>query len=125
MPYIGFSFPPPYGDYGSDLFCGSDSTSSKQKCFRPLTGIMVLTGAEQTHHIPAISDSFRPLTGIMVLTIYYDNNDKRRSNKSFRPLTGIMVLTVTRCIFDGRNVFEEFPSPYGDYGSYQHPLQMT
>ena len=67
MPYIGFSFPPPYGDYGSDLFCGSDSTSSKQKCFRPLTGIMVLIIRLLTRLFKEELECFRPLTGIMVL----------------------------------------------------------
>ena len=38
---------------------------------------------------------------------------------SFRPLTGIMVLidTVHMTIIQPRL---EFPSPYGDYGSYQY-----
>ena len=40
---------------------------------------------------------------------------------SFRPLTGIMVLIdVTDIINDYCE--KKFPSPYGDYGSYQLPL---
>ena len=60
-------FPSPYGDYGSDLFCGSDSTSSKQKCFRPLTGIMVLTKSVKfTIHIGPACVSV-PLRGLWFL----------------------------------------------------------
>ena len=41
MPYIGFSYPPPYGDCGSypeDAY----EEDGNYYCFRPLTGIMVL-----------------------------------------------------------------------------------
>ena len=37
---------------------------------------------------------------------------------SFRPLTGIMVLIVVDVAEDLKYDIIEFPSPYGDYGSY-------
>ena len=37
----------------------------------------------------------------------------------FRPLAGIMVLISYAHIFEPRPNQDEFPSPCGDYGSYQ------
>ena len=43
----------------------------------------------------------------------------------FRPLTGIMVLIYHVCSDYYSSETMEFPSPYGDYGSYQHPATFT
>ena len=86
-------FPSPYGDYGSYQI-------------KPMKSFIKL-----------VSGSFRPLTGIMVLIKKKLLSIALTPCTSFRPLTGIMVLIeVSRK--DILKVFRQFPSPYGDYGSY-------
>lgn len=41
---------------------------------------------------------------------------------SFRPLAGIMVLIILVKLGWLDIQLDMFPSPYGDYGSYPHPL---
>ena len=90
-------FPSPYGDYGS---------YHAQKFARCYKGV----------------PSFRPLTGIMVLIEDVDGNIADRFNGCFRPLTGIMVLIACQLSGYVADGLPKFPSPYGDYGSYPHPL---
>ena len=61
---------------------------------------------------------FRPLAGIMALIgiMIYLNND---GTDCFRPLTGIMVLIKYTASIIIPKSDTKFPSPYGDYGSYQ------
>ena len=49
------------------------------------------------------------------------DGEKKQSliKRGFRPLTGIMVLIDTGDMTSYTYEVEEFPSPYGDYGSYQ------
>ena len=67
-------------------------TSYRGPCFRPLTGIMVL------------------IKSLKIMCWHY--------KASFRPLTGIIVLIVVDVAEDLKYDIIEFPSPYGDYGSY-------
>ena len=86
-------------------------------CFRPLAGIMVLIWLEDLY--PMINDrvSFRPLAGIMVLIermILYAHEKIKVSV----PLRGLWFLSEGRRNHEkGRH--NKFPSPCGDYGSYQ------
>ena|GEM_PF-2155424 len=116
-----------------------------RKCFRPLTGIMVLIFIWH-FMMMTLCDCFRPLAGIMVLI-----NIRRMlgiaKSSGFRPLAGIMVLIQTVLIdglIAGRLVSVplrglwflsrlnfltnlkkfKFPSPYGDYGSYHLSLSF-
>ena len=47
------------------------------------------------------------------------------SRKRFRPLTGIMVLIEVKNFIDKYYRLYEFPSPYGDYGSYRRWLNQS
>ena len=87
--------------------------------FRPLTGIVVLISSSRTTSWN-LATRFRPLTGIMVL-IGPGGYFCWKLFCSFRPLTGIMVL-IDATYFDMDEFDELFPSPYGDYSSYPHPL---
>ena len=116
-----------------------------RKCFRPLTGIMVLIFIWH-FMMMTLCDCFRPLAGIMVLI-----NIRRMlgiaKSSGFRPLAGIMVLIQTVLIdglIAGRLVSVplrglwflsrlnfltnlkkfKFPSPYGDYGSYHDDYKL-
>ena len=93
-------FPSPYGDYGSYLGGPGCFRRPYHRCFRPLTGIMVLIRQTCAHW-------------------------GRNYEQGFRPLTGIMVL-----ICDGLYTVHPpekglFPSPYGDYGSYREDGTAT
>ena len=82
----------------------------------PLRGLWFLSSRIFSFMAALARICFRPLTGIMVLIIGMKYELKKNSI-SFRPLTGIMVL-----IGLGRGSAassDVFPSPYGDYGSYQ------
>ena len=116
----------------------------KRSGFRPLTGIMVLIGAMNCVNTDS-TGCFRPLTGIVVL-IKLDANINpmlpivsvplrglwflsfyvRRRNIPFPtwvsvPLRGLWFLSYNLQYFT-RTQEETFPSPYGDCGSYPHPL---
>ena len=116
-----------------------------EESFRPLAGIMVLILRKdsvimksiQNVSVPLrglwflsrksslssceslLSSCFRPLAGIMVLIFKNDTVEVReKKTGSFRPLAGIMVLIGTIEPWQP-NTNREFPSPCGDYGSYQ------
>ena len=138
-------FPSPYGDCGSYLAIRRFYLTILINCFRPFTGIMVLIqfsgfiqsstssatfpspygdygsyhAGRQTQRITSKA-CFRPLTGIMVLI---RNGDGRiRNNDSVSvPLRGLWFLSKSRSSLN-RQTYTKFPSPYGDYGSYPHPL---
>ena len=91
---VGEEFPSPCGDYGSYHLQANCIT------------------------IISLLDSFRPLTGIMVLIRYRQEDSQTVVNKCFRPLTGIMVL-ILKFLDTHIGNLKQFPSPYGDYGSYR------
>ena len=61
------------------------------KCFRPLTGIVILNNIETEVLIMKFEKGFRPLTGIVIL-----NNDRQHTT---------------------RKEWDTCPSPYGDCDS--------
>ena len=115
-------------------------TTGETLSFRPLAGIMVLISV-----VPVLNrwsaSCFRPLAGIMVLIFQRKRWVCRTVRGRFRPLAGIMVLIVHEMChlwqeYDGVSVplrglwflsdrpimviwLCQFPSPCGDYGSYQ------
>ena len=88
-----YGFPSPYGDYGSYLYRPVQKARGCKKCFRPLTGIMVLIKMMTLEQQLELEKSFRPLTGIRVL-ISQIRSPIFFSPLCFRPLTGIMVLIM-------------------------------
>ncbi len=54
----------------------------------------------------------------MVLIVDENEFDGTNYVAGFRPLTGIMVLITVKGKEDTNVICGEFPSPYGDYGSY-------
>ena len=124
MPYIGFSYPPPYGDCGSypeDAY----EEDGNYYCFRPLTGIMVLIIPWDLSYCQGSGATVSvPLRGLWFLSKVSQRLNTMAACQGFRPLTGIMVLIDTSDEEDQGEIVL-FPSPYGDYGSYQHPLQMA
>ena len=88
--------------------------------FRPLVGIMVLINWMQTLTRCFRLGSFRPLAGIMVLIAGSAGQRSRAQAHRFRPLAGIMVLITFRQFGRTTKASNRFPSPCGDYGSYQY-----
>ena len=79
---------------------------------------MVLITRIEKQHFIIIGRSFRPLAGIMVLISLEEVAKEEKIMASFRPLAGIMVL-IKRTWQQMYRSWHEFPSPCGDYGSYQ------
>ena len=65
----------------------------------------------KTHHASPLKSV--PLRGLWFLSTRLSCMNCKSIITSFRPLTGIMVLIIIQPRL-------EFPSPYGDYGSYQY-----
>ena len=91
--------------------------TEKEKSFRPLTGIMVLICKLQLFLIYPPYLVSVPLRGLWFLSSPKVIPMLRDLLASFRPLTGIMVLISYMIAPDMHNL-PQFPSPYGDYGSY-------
>ena len=93
-------FPSPCGDYGSYLFV-CHGNFSLLKVSVPLRGLWFLSTAS------LLSIALNSLRG-------------------FRPLAGIMVLIDADVETRGIILVSRFPSPCGDYGSYQQekPTKM-
>ena len=87
------SFPSPCGDYGSYLRHFSRTAGRK-------------TGQVSV-----------PLRGLWFLSNRLPGK-RRRPLARFRPLAGIMVL-ISQDVDNDKNKYTPFPSPCGDYGSYQ------
>ena len=109
----------------------------------PLRGLWFLSPFLDTRIRPRVSTSFRPLAGIMVLISCMDWLEDLYPLISFRPLAGIMVLILKEMLINQLyemavsvplrglwflSVYKSFmnyldckwfPSPCGDYGSYQ------
>ena len=93
---------------------------SPRFCFRPLAGIMVLIFyIRLSRYRQGRRRCFRPLAGIMVLiAITAIRLVYTLISRSFRPLAGIMVLI--KFLQEKKSAeLALFPSPCGDYGSYQ------
>ena len=88
--------------------------------FRPLTGIVVLITNRKRHN-DLISGSFRPLTGIVVLIDNCASDIEDAQKLEFPSPYGDCgsYLTGLRAY---KYIVNKFPSPYGDCGSYLHPL---
>ena len=136
-------FPSPCGDYGSYRGHKKHTPLKILNCFRPLAGIMVLIiedgesyyypdwlefpspcgdyGSYQTRtdEYGTTISSFRPLAGIMVLiTARPTMNNRKRPKGVSVPLRGLWFLSAD-ANGKGRERLAWFPSPCGDYGSYQ------
>ena len=92
------------------------------KCFRPLTGIMVLISLQHLRREAQRYESFRPLTGIMVLITCEWLNSFMDEQKTFPSPYGDYGSYHKGEIKCPTILTNAFPSPYGDYGSYPHPL---
>ena len=86
-------FPSPCGDYGSYQLRPPPEHAGEHVVSVPLRGLWFLSSALFPYSWPEDRASFRPLAGIMVLISQDVDNDK--------------------------NKYTPFPSPCGDYGSYQ------
>ena len=135
-------FPSPYGDYGSYRALHQNVKEYKNVVSVPLRGLWFLSipankiaqaakafpspyGDYGSYQLKSTLEtitalgSFRPLTGIMVLINCYNKDERLGKRKRFRPLTGIMVLINYKIPAVTIQGMFMFPSPYGDYGSYQ------
>ena len=106
-------FPSPCGDYGSYLSFMENKKKAIIVCFRPLAGIMVLIINLAKNVYISASLGFRPLAGIMVLI-----PSSFQSWDVSVPLRGLWFLS-SQMIDVLTKIYKEFPSPCGDYGSYQ------
>ena len=91
-------------------------------CFRPLTGIVVLIELTKGSPYGPLRQVSVPLRGLWFLSAFRARALLWHTDEGFRPLTGIVVLifiTINRC-WDAYGI--EFPSPYGDCGSYHSDL---
>ena len=140
-------FPSPCGDYGSYRPTLTEKAGNALLGFRPLAGIMVLIFGKSMRaprQGGAVSVPlrglwflsvriarlfftsvlcFRPLAGIMVLiTARPTMNNRKRPKGVSVPLRGLWFLSLNNIKVDG-DYSIEFPSPCGDYGSYQAEKQ--
>ena len=116
-------FPSPCGDYGSYLGALKNQRITTWICFRPLAGIMVLIGHLRTA-MGKGRQSFRPLAGIMVLIELKLGNKAGNQCAVSVPLRGLWFLSQTGHGAESRTR-STFPSPCGDYGSYQRSLDAN
>ena len=87
----------------------------------PLRGLWFLS-AEWLKYIPCRYEVVSvPLRGLWFLSKKKAIVVSIMGRLGFRPLTGIMVL-IKGVEQWGEIALNPFPSPYGDYGSYPHPL---
>ena len=113
------TFPSPCGDYGSYLHTPAVTRQFfPADVSVPLRGLWFLSPTRQNGAPSLIISGFRPLAGIMVLICNDRYNDGLLGCHGFRPLAGIMVL-IDNDKEIGLHLFISFPSPCGDYGSYQ------
>ena len=112
------TFPSPYGDYGSYRLLRSVDMDERQRVSVPLRGLWFLSSWRWIEWYSWSRRCFRPLTGIMVLILMKMNWVIFMMSKMFPSPYGdygSYPMEIAQMIFFGG----EFPSPYGDYGSYQ------
>ena len=101
------------------LICFSETIKRTQvgESFRPLAGIMVLIIWILKHYSAKEINVSVPLRGLWFLS-FGTTTLMTAVPMSFRPLAGIMVL-IEWCLMLANEILKMFPSPCGDYGSYQ------
>ena len=123
--YENYEFPSPCGDYGSyQLRLSSATTIAPGKSFRPLAGIMVLIMPYDSYKCPDGGVVSVPLRGLWFLSTTTAAGACWRTCR-FRPLAGIMVLIFGTFPVQLAGRQGKFPSPCGDYGSYQIGFQES
>ena len=118
-------FPSPYGDYGSYLYREKvdDERLIGLLVSVPLRGLWFLSAASSAPNKRRRRKGFRPLTGIMVLIVAMAKaRTACRQDEVSVPLRGLWFLSITLGDMMKQSYIAKFPSPYGDYGSYPHPL---
>ena len=123
-PYIQLSmfwcFPSPCGDYGSYLTI-LRNTRVRVLLSVPLRGLWFLSTTGNKPFIIIITLLSVPLRGLWFLSVCSTLYIAIYKALSFRPLAGIMVLIGIHFLRKAQ-AEKIFPSPCGDYGSYQYVI---
>ena len=109
-----FSYPSPYGDYGSyeTIQRGYPVCTKFPSPYGDCGSYQVQQGKGKGR-----TTRFRPLTGIVVLIAKHSILSIQTANRVSVPLRGLWFLSGDYIVATGE-VDQWFPSPYGDCGSY-------